>query len=129
MVLLALDETGGDNPGLVAAASGLCNGLGDCSGPCGVYTGAALVLGMYAGKGVDAETADERLPVLLESLRDWFASATSQYGGTACGDILEGKCGQPDSAKCGGLLSATSAQVRIILADNGFDPSEGRGRE
>jgi len=129
MVLLALDETGGENPGLVRAASGLCNGLGDCSGPCGVYTGAALVLGMYAGKGSDTEDADERMPVLLESLRDWFAAATLQYGGTACGDILEGKCGQPDSAKCGGLLSAASAQVRTILAENGFDPSEGRDTE
>lgn len=126
MVLLALDEMGRENPDLVRAAAGLCNGLGDCSGPCGVYTGAALLLGLYAGKGEDMEEAEDVLPLMLESLRDWFADATSQYGGIACGDILDGQCGQPDAAKCGSLLSETYAQVRAILVDNGLDPSEGR---
>lgn len=126
MALLALAEMGREDPDLVRAAAGLCNGLGDCSGPCGVYTGASLVLGLYAGKGTDAEEMDERLPLMLEALRDWFVSATTQYGGTTCGAILDGECGQPDQAKCGGLLSSAYARVRQILADNGLDPSQGR---
>ena len=129
MVLLALDEMGRENPDLVRAASGLCNGMGDCSGPCGVFTGATLVLGLHAGKGADMEQADDKLSLMLEGLRDWFASATSEYGGTSCGAILNGECGQPDQVRCGGLLSAASAQVRQILADNEFDPSEGRDPE
>lgn len=129
MVLLALDEMGRENPDLVRSAAGLCNGLGDCAGPCGVFTGAALLLGLHGAKGTDMEEADDKLSLMLEELRDWFGSATGQYGGTACGDILDGQCGQPDPAKCGGLVSDAYAQVREILTGNGFDPSEGRDAE
>jgi len=126
MVLLALDEMGRENPDLARAAAGLCYGLGDCSGPCGVYTGAALVLGLHAGKGRDMEETGDKLPLMLEELHDWFVSATEQYGGISCGAIMDGGCGQPDQDRCGGLLAAGSAQVREILAGNGIDPSEGR---
>ncbi|WP_147820874.1 DVU_1555 family C-GCAxxG-C-C protein [Salidesulfovibrio onnuriiensis] len=129
VVLLALDELGRDNPDLVRAASGLCMGMGGCSGPCGVHTGAALVLGLHAGKGTDMETQDDKLPLMLEELRDWFAEATAPYGGMSCGDILDGECGQPHQSRCGGLLSAVSAQVRRILAEHGLDPAEGREQE
>lgn len=129
MVLLALEEMGRENPDLIRAAAGLCDGLGDCSGPCGVFTGASLVFGLYAGKGTDAEEKDERLPLMMESLRDWFTTTTLEFGGMTCGDILDGQCGQPDTQRCGSLLSSTQSQVRTILADNGFDPSEGREHE
>ncbi|NDV19872.1 hypothetical protein GO013_10610 [Pseudodesulfovibrio sp. JC047] len=126
VLLLALDEMGRDNPDLIRAAAGLCNGLGDCSGPCGVYTGAALLLGLYGGKGLDMEESVEILPLMLEQLREWFAQTTLEYGGMACQDILDGRCGQPDVARCGGLLAATYEQVRAILVEHGLDPSEGR---
>lgn len=126
MILLALDEMGRENPDLVRAASGLCNGLGDCSGPCGVFTGAALLLGLYGGKGQDAEEAEDFLPVMLEELRDWFAQRTLEFGGTTCGEILGGNCGQPDTVKCGSLVADAYSQVRIILDENGLDPTEGR---
>lgn len=126
MVLLALGEMGRENPDLVRAAAGLCNGMGDCSGACGVYTGAVLLLGLYGGKGADFEEPEEVLPLMLEELRDWFDEATSSFGGATCGDILDGNCGQPDTAKCGGLLSGAYAKVRELLADNGLDPAEGR---
>jgi len=126
MVILALDELGRENADLVRAASGLCMGLGDCAGPCGVLTGGALVLGLYAGRGLDDETALETLPVMLETYRDWFAEATSPYGGTACGDILEGGCGKPHKERCGNLVATASERLREILVENGLDPAEGR---
>lgn len=126
LVLLALDGLGRENPDLVRAAAGLCNGLGDCSGPCGVLTGAMLVLGLHAGKGTDDEEAGDTLPLMIEEMRDWFAAATAQYGGTACRDILDGGCGQPDAARCGGLLADTHARLREILAQNNLDPEQGR---
>ena len=126
LVVFALEEMDRENPDLVRAAGGLCNGLGDCSGPCGVFTGAALVLGMFASKGLDMEEADDKLPLMLEELRDWFGQATAPYGGTACGDILGRECGQPDKVRCGGLVAGAVAQVREILVGNGFDPTEGR---
>lgn len=126
LVLLALEDLGRDNADLVRAASGLCSGLGNCSGTCGVYTGSALLLGLYAGKGEDTEDALESLAVMLESFGEWFVQATSEYGGTRCSDILGGDCGQPNPAKCGGLVAAAYEQVRAILVDNGLDPSEAR---
>ena len=126
MVVLALEEMGRENPDLVRGASGLCNGLGDCSGPCGVLTGAMLVLGLYGGKGLDMEEPEDALPLMFEEMREWFGEATSQYGGTACGDILGGECGQPHNTRCGGLVSEGSAQVREILVRHGLDPSQGR---
>lgn len=126
MVLLALDEMGLENPDMVRGAAGLCNGLGDCSGPCGVYTGAAFLLGVYGGKGTDMEEVEDALPLMLEELREWFATATDPFGGTTCIQILEGECGQPNSARCGGLLSDAYAQVREILVANGLDPAQGR---
>jgi len=126
MVLLTLDEMDRENPDLVRAAAGLCNGLGDCSGPCGVLTGAAMVLGLFGGKGTDLEEAEEVLPVMLESLRDWFAERTAEHGGTTCGHILDGRCGQADPVLCGGLLADAHEKVREIVAENNFDPAEGR---
>jgi hypothetical protein len=126
MVILALDEMDREDPDLVRAAGGLCDGLGDCSGPCGVLTGATLVLGLYAGKGMDMEEPEDCLPVMIESLRDWFTERTLEYGGTSCGAILDGACGQPHPTRCGGLIGEANAKVREILVDNGLDPAEGR---
>ena len=126
MVLLALDEMGREDPDLVRAAGGLCNGLGDCSGPCGVLTGSILSLGLYAAKGMDDEEPDDALPLMLETLRDWFTERTLEYGGTACGVILDGGCGAPHPERCGGLVSDANAKVREILVENGLDPAEGR---
>lgn len=129
MVRLALDELDRENADLVRAASGLCLGLGDCAGPCGVLTGGALVIGLYAGKGLDAEERAETMPVMLESFRDWFAEATQPFGGTSCGAILEGKCGKPHNERCGNLMSTANARLREILVENGLDPAEGRDAE
>jgi hypothetical protein len=126
LVLLALGGMERENPDLVRSAAGLCNGLGDCSGQCGVLTGAMLVLGLHGGKGTDEEDAEDTLPLMMEQLRDWFASATADYGGTACRDILDGGCGTPDVSRCGTLLAGANARLREILAENGLDPDRGR---
>ena len=126
IIFLALDELGRENPDFIRGAAGLCNGLGDCSGPCGVYTGAALLLGLYAGKGLDIEEPADALPLMLESLRDWFAEATLQHGGSTCSGILSGNCEHPDPAVCGGLINDAYAKVRDVLVENGFNPAEGR---
>jgi hypothetical protein len=126
MVILALDEMDREDPDLVRASGGLCNGLGDCSGPCGVLTGSILALGLYAGKGMDMEEPEEALSVMLESLRDWFTARTLEYGGTTCAAILDGECGRPHPTRCGGLVSEANDKIREILVDNGLDPAEGR---
>lgn len=126
LVLLVMEDLDRENPDLVRAAGGLCTGLGDCSGTCGVLTGAALLIGLYAGKGTDMEEPCEAFPVMLEALHEWFAEAVSEYGGATCGDILEGGCGRPDPIRCGGLVADAYARVRTIVYENGTDPSRGR---
>lgn len=123
IVLLALRQQGTENPGLVRAAQGLCNGLGQSQETCGVLTGAALVLGLYAGKGSDAEEAHERLPLMLAELSDWFRdTACAGCGGTRCMDIM-GPDARPDPAKCGDLLDAAWSKVLEILASESIDPT------
>lgn len=126
MIFLALDELGRENPDFIRGAAGLCNGLGDCSGPCGVYSGAALLLGLHAGKGTDIEEPADALPLMLESLHDWFAETTLHHGGITCENILGGDCGQPNPVVCGGLINDAFAKTREILVENNFDLPEGR---
>lgn len=124
LVLLALAMQGRENPELVRAAAGLCNGLGQGAGTCGVLTGAACVLGMFAGKGSDAESTDNRLPVMLADLTEWFADQACQGSpGIRCEDILGGPAMQPDPARCGRLVRDAWARTLEILVQEGFDPA------
>jgi hypothetical protein len=128
LVLLALEDMDRENPDLVRAMAGLCNGLGDCSGHCGVLTGACCLLGLYAAKGAPDEEPDDRLPLLLSELTDWFReTAQAEFGGISCAQINGGECGRPHPERCGGLVARTYARTLEILADNGLDPSQGRG--
>ncbi len=122
LILLALEQAGRENPELVRAMAGLCHGMGDCDGPCGVFTGGACLLGMFAGKGGVDDVADERLPLMLESFRDWFTEAVAGYGGSTCGSIAGGDCRTPDPARCGTLLADAFASLMRILSENGIDP-------
>ncbi|MFV0348866.1 MAG: DVU_1555 family C-GCAxxG-C-C protein [Halodesulfovibrio sp.] len=127
LILLALEGMGRENPDLVRAMAGLCHGMGDCDGPCGVLTGGVCLLGMYTGKGTDDDVADDRLPLMLESFRDWFTEAVAGYGGIACGSIAGGDCRTPDPSRCGTLLSGAYARIMEIVVENGMDPMTGKG--
>ena len=124
LVLLALELQGIDNPALVRAVSGLCNGLTLGSGTCGVLTGAACVLGLHAGKGRDEEQPDDRLPLMTTELSEWFAeTACAGFPGIRCEDILGGPNQQPDLNRCGGILVKTWARTLEILQEHGIDPT------
>lgn len=129
LMILALKSRSAENPDLVRAMAGLCHGGGTCRGPCGVLTGAACVLALYAAKGADGEDESERLPLMLDTLNEWFAeTAGNAYGGTACGDILgEADCRTPDPARCGQVLIDTCRKVWEILEENGFDLAGSHG--
>jgi len=130
LALLALDAQGRQNPDLVRALSGLCLGVGNSGGNCGVLSGAACLLALYAGKGADEEKADEKLPLLYAELTDWFARTVGEtYGGINCSDILGEEERQPQPGRCGPILLSTYRQVLEILTENGFDPASGRSEE
>ncbi len=127
MIILCLENMQRENPDLVRAAQGLCLGLGDCSGACGILSGGICAISLYAGKGTDHEQPDEQLPVLVESYRDWFQEkATAQYGGFSCEAILGEKSLTPKPERCGQLLNESYAHLINLLLEAGFDPAEGR---
>ncbi len=122
-LLLVLEAHGRQNHGLMRALSPLCHGFPDASGTCGSLIGGACVLGYFAGKGEPGSDADERLPLMLEELTEWFKGRTlPQFGGLKCSDIV--KSGQPEPTICGGLIADTHLQALSILVENGFDPNE-----
>ncbi|MCF8027786.1 MAG: C-GCAxxG-C-C family protein [Desulfobacteraceae bacterium] len=125
ILLLGLEAQGRENPALIRAANGLCHGIGGAGHTCGALTGAACLLGLYAGKGTDDEQQDERFPLMLETLANWFSeTATKDYGGLTCTDIMGGKTTQPNPDICGRLIVTTLDQSIAILMDFGYDPSE-----
>ena len=119
---LALDIQGTRNPGLVRAMSGLCRGFLSPHGACGALTGAASVIGFYAGKGQASEEAHERLPLMLSELALWFEEyAVPRFGGINCSTIVSDF--KPDMAICGGLISECFGKAMTTLVDNGIDPA------
>ena len=60
MMILAMQQEGKENPGLVRAMSGLGDGCGFFNETCGGMTGAASMLAWYAGKGADGEEESEK---------------------------------------------------------------------
>jgi len=124
---LALDLQGRDNPGLLRAMSGLCQGFSSAKGACGALTGAACLLAYYGGKGRVDEEANERLPLMLTELAQWFELLTApRFGTINCSDIV-GDTG-PDNAICSGLVGDCYGKAMSLLVDNGFDPTdEGHG--
>ncbi len=125
LLLLALEDMGHENSELIRAIAGLCNGMGDCDGPCGILSGGSCLLALYTAKGTPDEVADERLSLLQESFRDWFVESTAQYGGITCGEITGGNCRTPDPSRCGTLLGAAHSRLQDILRENGLDPYTG----
>jgi hypothetical protein len=125
--LLALGAQGREDPALVRALGGLCHGVAESGGTCGILTGGACVLALYVGRGADGETPHERAELVLSSFAEWFMErATRQYGGGTCTAILGEGAGRPDMSRCAGLLSEAWAAMVGILADNGLDVREGR---
>jgi hypothetical protein len=74
----ALELQGQDNPDLIRAMPGLSGGLGFTGEVCGVLTGGACVLGLYAGKGRPEDEDDRRLNFMIEDLVKWFKAGYGQ---------------------------------------------------
>ena len=122
MMILALEQEGKENPGLVRAMSGLGDGCGFFKETCGIMTAAASILAWHAGKGADDEKESEKLLPMLEELGDWFGEEiAAKYNGTRCNDIVGDLVGTEDGKQiCGSIIFQTFGKVNEILADNGF---------
>ena len=123
MMMLALEQEGRENPGLVRAMSGLGDGCGFFRETCGIMTGAASILAWYAGKGAEDETESTRLLPMLEELGDWFQQEiAAKYNGTRCNEIVGDRVGTEDGKQiCGSIIFQTFGKVNEILSENGFN--------
>jgi hypothetical protein len=121
VVQLALELQGVENSGLVRAMAGLCHGFPVPDGTCGAVTGAACLLAYYAGKGRVEDEENDRLPLMLSELSDWFKEySAGRFSGINCSDIVDG--GTINTSICGGLVSECYGKAMTILVENGFDP-------
>jgi hypothetical protein len=127
MMIMALEEQGQTNPGLVRAMAGLAKGLGFSSGTCGALTAGACILALYAAKTDPGEQSLESFEPMLAQLNEWFEQQTRDYGGSRCFEITGEKAGSMEmNVRCGSLIAATYDRVMAILLENGLDPSVSR---
>lgn len=122
LLILALEAQGKTNPDLVRSIGGLCFGVNWSGEVCGALSGGACLISLYAGKGSDIETPDDRHTTMMGELIDWFKSEAKEYGGTRCSEILGN---YPDRSICGQIVSDTYAECIRILKNHGFDPAAG----
>ena len=124
LVLLALEDMGLEEPNLVRAMGGLCEGMGQGE-VCGVATGAACVLSLYAGKGRAEEEPLESLPAMLAEFMGWFTERGESWGGIRCEDITLASGGRNEE-HCAGIMQQARETLLGILDVHGIDPSSSR---
>lgn len=128
LVLLMLQVRDEENPGLVRAVHGLCHGIGQSDGPCGLFTGGACALALSAGKGAAHETPHPMLAPLLNDYATWFYERTGPYGGQSCGQVaaglgaLSGVAGEmPNPVACGDLLADCWGKIMELVQSYDLD--------
>lgn len=121
MIKLSLEDMGEENIPLVRAMAGLCEGssTGDL---CGVASGAACVLSLYAAKGSDDEQPLDCYPVMLSQFMDWFKQGATTWGGIRCEDIVVFQGGRKPEV-CGDIMLRARETLLGILMENNLDPS------
>ena len=123
LISLGLDNQGKQNPDLVRAMAGLAGGVGFCGDTCGVLTGGACLLALYAGRGTSEEEEDPRLNAMINELVEWFTQEFSEcYGGIHCREILADDP-KNRTSRCPQLVMRTYEKVKSLLIENDFDLS------
>jgi C_GCAxxG_C_C family probable redox protein len=121
LLIMGMELQGKENPDLLAAMHGLAGGIGFTGEVCGALTGAACLLGLYAGKGTPEQEEDPRLLFMIEDLVRWFKGEYGvMYGGIRCDEILaEG--GKNMGGRCPAIVLGAFQKVKELLVENGFD--------
>jgi hypothetical protein len=112
MVKTGLDAKQEDNPQLLDAVAGLCNGIhfGLC---CGVLTGAACLLSLYDKKNATM--------FMIPQLADWFERTyTQSFKGINCEDILD-QNPMNKLIRCPKIMEETFEKCRELLEEYGHD--------
>ena len=127
ILIMGLEALGHDNPELLRAANGLCQGLGCRDQTCGCLSGGVCLLALHAGKGRSDEDRHDRYELLVDSLVEWFReTAGGRFGGITCEAIVGPGNPAPEPTRCGPLVADTFEKAVSLLVENGFDPCQGR---
>ncbi|MDN5352724.1 MAG: hypothetical protein PWQ12_1645 [Clostridiales bacterium] len=123
MLKMALNEEGIDNPDLIRASNGLCQGIGGLQKTCGVLIGGIQIIGLYTGKGIDTEFAKPEFSEMIQEWIEWFEAA---FESTECVDLIgitsfEDPKNGDYQMKCGEILSNGYEQIRILLENHGYE--------
>ncbi|MGD9949889.1 MAG: DVU_1555 family C-GCAxxG-C-C protein [Desulfobulbus sp.] len=121
MIKLSLEDMGEENVALVRAMAGLCEGS-SCGELCGVASGAACVLSLYAAKGNENEQPLDCYPIMLSQFMDWFKASSTEWGGIRCEDIVIFQGGRKPEV-CGDIMLRARETILGILTENNLDPS------
>jgi len=128
LVALGLDKQGKTNWDLIRSVEGLKGGLGYSGKICGALTGAACLLGLYAGRGLNGEEPNSELDPMILELVDWYEETIgNEYGGIDC-DQITANCldNEELSLTCIPIVIKTYHKVEEILKAHGFDMAKGR---
>jgi C_GCAxxG_C_C family probable redox protein len=127
LVALALQNQSKTNWDLVRSMEGLKGGLGGTGAICGAITGAACVIGLYAGRGPAEEKTDNRLTPMIQDLVTWFGRDVGKiYGGVRCEDITRNRA-HPDALRiCNSIITKVHLKITDILVCYGFELERGR---
>jgi hypothetical protein len=112
MVQMGLDAKQEENPELLDAVAGLCNGL-HFGLVCGILTGAACLLSMFDKKKAAA--------TMIPRLVDWFETTyTQSCGGISCEEIINDNP-MNKLERCPKMMEETFEKCRELLADSGYE--------
>lgn len=110
LIQMGLDARGEENPELIDAVAGLCNGL-HFGMTCGILTGAACLLSLYDKRNAAVE--------MIPRLVDWFeATYTQSCGGINCENIL-GDNPINRMERCPKMMEETFEKCRELLISFG----------
>jgi C_GCAxxG_C_C family probable redox protein len=121
MVGMGLHNLGRSDPEMVRAMEVLKGGLSFAGHNCGALTGAAIMLGLFAGKEKKQEEENPLLDKMVHELVDWFQDKIgSKYGGVDCLNITGGRHDEKTKETCQVVVYTTYKQAESILKANGF---------
>lgn len=128
LVVLAQQIRNEENTAWLQAARGLCHGIGQSGGPCGLLGGGAMILAWLS-----CQASGEPHPMqeaMCNEYALWFQTESAAFGGYGCEQLSTGLMqqagalspdGRPDMQVCGDLLARCWEKILEILESYNVD--------
>jgi hypothetical protein len=121
MYLLALEDEGKENEDLIKSAQALCRGINNSQQTCGVLSAGLGVLGLYAAKSDETQSAHENYKAMMDAFSTWFVT---EFGASKCCDLIGVRdFNGPDQSykpTCASMIQKSYVKLYEILTENGY---------